>query len=69
MITRRQASLYLYDAWIVEGLRKRFNPAQAALIPAHITLCREDEVNDWTAFEDRIRATLPIALTRRALVH
>ena len=63
MITRRQASLYLDDASIVEGLRNRFNPAQAALIPAHITLCREDEVSDWPALEDRIRALVPIALT------
>ena len=63
MITRRQASLYLDDASIVEGLRYRFNPAQAALIPAHITLCREDEVSDWPALEDRIRALVPIALT------
>ena len=62
MLKRRQASLYLYNAPLVEDLRQRFNPAQAALIPAHITLCREDEVSDWYGFEDRVRALLPIAV-------
>lgn len=60
---RRQASLYLDDVPVVEDLRLRFNPAQAVLIPAHITLCREDEVSHWFAFEDRVRSVLPIAVT------
>lgn len=62
MITRRQASLYLYDVPVVEDLRRRFNPAQAALIPSHITLCREDEVSDWIAFENQVRSRLSIAV-------
>ncbi|MBT9489619.1 MAG: 2'-5' RNA ligase family protein [Rubrivivax sp.] len=29
----------------LEVLRQRLDPAQAALIPAHVTLCREDELS------------------------
>lgn len=46
----------------VEQMRSQFNPVQAQLIPAHITLCREDEVNDWKALEYRIRQILPFEL-------
>ena len=60
---RRQASLFLRNVPALERLRTRFNPEQAKLIPAHVTLCREDEVQDWTALEDRIRCLQPIAIT------
>jgi hypothetical protein len=62
-LTRRQASMYLYNMHGIEELRCRFNPAQSRLIPAHVTLCREDEVNDWSALQKRIDETLPIHLT------
>ena len=51
---RRQASLFLSDQFQIESLRLRYNPIQARLIPAHVTLCREDEVTDW----DLVRARL-----------
>ncbi len=60
---RRQASLFLSGFPEIEEFRHRFNPAQAALIPAHVTLCREDEVEDWSALQDRIRAVGPIDIT------
>lgn len=44
---RRQASLFLHEVPLIEGLRWKFNPNQAALIPPHVTLIREDEVLDW----------------------
>jgi hypothetical protein len=47
---RRQASMFLTDQFQIEALRSRHNPVQARLIPAHVTLCREDEVTDWDAF-------------------
>lgn len=57
MSTRRQATLYLPNpgAEAVESIRARFNPQQQALICAHVTLCREDEVDDWNAFAKRLR--------------
>ncbi len=32
------------DTLIIELIRNQFNPEQAALIKAHVTLCREDEI-------------------------
>lgn len=45
-ITRQQLTLFVnpIDAENIEQLRERFNPAQHALIAAHVTLCREDEI-------------------------
>jgi 2'-5' RNA ligase len=65
---RRQASLYLPDGEDrrrIEILRRRFNPAQAAIIPAHVTLCREGEVADWDALADRARQLHPISIQLR----
>lgn len=65
---RRQASLYLPDGEDrrrIETLRRRFNPAQAALIPAHVTLCREDEVADWEVLAARARDLRPITVSLR----
>jgi hypothetical protein len=57
MAIRRQATLYVPPPSdiSIESLRTRFNPAQSALIRAHVTLCREDEVCDWDRFADRLR--------------
>ena len=60
---RRQASLYLYGFPEIEKLRHQFNPVQAALIPAHVTLCREDEVDDWSLLKIRIQAAGPLNIT------
>lgn len=63
MHTRRQASLYLNNAPHIESLRTRFNPAQAKLIPAHVTLIREDEVADWDELNQRLKDLGDIELT------
>ena len=34
------------DAKNIERIRKRFNPKQSELIKSHVTLCREDEINN-----------------------
>jgi 2'-5' RNA ligase len=47
----------------IEAVRMRFNPTQAALIPAHVTLCREDEVADWAELESRLVDISPVELT------
>ena len=45
MEIRRQLTLFVENQTI-EEIRVKFNPKQHALIPAHITLCREDELED-----------------------
>lgn len=45
---RRQLTLFVKpeDAIQIEKVRQTFNPHQFNLIPAHVTLCREDEIAD-----------------------
>lgn len=65
MSIRRQATLYIpapYDT-PVESIRARFNPAQHALIQAHVTLCREDEVADSRDVAFRLKSIGPLAVT------
>jgi hypothetical protein len=62
-MNRRQASLYLPDLLHIESLRFRHNPTQARLIPAHVTLCREDEVTDWDAFRSNLECLCPFQIT------
>lgn len=43
--TRRQLTLFIENhVELIEEIRKEFNPVQQELIPAHVTLCREDEI-------------------------
>lgn len=46
ILKRIQLTLFpdAQDCGVIEMLRQRFNPQQFALIPAHVTLCREDEL-------------------------
>lgn len=45
---RRQLSLFANpeDAAAIERLRQHVDPVQFALIPAHVTLCREEDLSD-----------------------
>jgi hypothetical protein len=45
---RRQLTLFLEqkDAETIELVRQEFNPIQFELIKAHVTLCREDEIQN-----------------------
>jgi hypothetical protein len=49
MGTRIQLSLYVPSASAarIEEARRLLDPIQASLIPAHVTLCRDDELNDF----------------------
>jgi 2'-5' RNA ligase len=38
----------------IEEVRKTVDPIQSRLIPAHITLCREDELEDNSKLHDRL---------------
>jgi len=44
--TRKQLTLFLQkeQSWSVEKIRQRFNPVQAGMIDAHVTLCRDNEL-------------------------
>ncbi|HAK11694.1 MAG TPA: hypothetical protein DCO78_06680 [Chitinophagaceae bacterium] len=48
---RRQLTLFVNptDAQEIEAVRKRFNPIQQELIACHVTLCREDELENLDA--------------------
>ncbi|MGQ0800679.1 MAG: 2'-5' RNA ligase family protein [Pseudomarimonas sp.] len=64
---RRQLSLFLPEAQrsIVEPIRQRLDPIQHGLIPAHVTLCREDELPDWQLLSQRLERLPPFRITMR----
>lgn len=45
---RRQLTLFVEpkDADKIENIRQQFNPGQSELIKSHVTLCREDEIEN-----------------------
>lgn len=51
----KQLSLYVpaHAAKEIEAVRKIVDPIQSNLIPAHITLCREDELDDFATIKAR----------------
>jgi hypothetical protein len=53
---RRQLSMFAAGEFVaaIEAVRMRVDPIQAALIPAHITLCREDELADLSIVKSRL---------------
>jgi len=55
---RKQLSMYVPppNAALLEKLRNELDPVQANLIPAHVTLCREDELP--SAMERKVVADL-----------
>lgn len=66
LLRRRQATLYLTDKRFcesVESIRSKYNPAQFRLIRSHVTLCREDEVNDWNELATRLTNLDQISVT------
>lgn len=65
-IVRRQLSLYASggDTAVIERLRERLDPVQFALIPAHVTLCREEDLADVdeVGLDQRLRGARRLAL-------
>ena len=55
-LTRRQLTLFLPPAQqaTVEPIRQRLDPQQHAIIRAHVTLCREDELEPWQLLGQRL---------------
>jgi 2'-5' RNA ligase len=60
MTTRTQLSLYVPSPLSepLEEIRRRLDPIQRGLIPAHVTLCREDEIAALALGPSEIRARL-----------
>lgn len=54
--TRRQLSLFLPEQQrsLVEPIRLRLDPIQHSLIPAHVTLCRQEELTEWREINERL---------------
>lgn len=54
---RRQLTLFVPHglAAAIEGVRRRVDPVQSGLIAAHVTLCREDELEALSMLELRRR--------------
>jgi hypothetical protein len=62
---RRQLTLFLPEdaRSVVERVRKRLDPVQYALIRAHVTLCRDDELSPWPMIRDRLRSLSAPSIT------
>jgi hypothetical protein len=64
---RRQLSLYVPEdqAAPIEAVRRVLDPIQHALIPAHVTLCRDEEAARLTseAIAESLSNAAPITLT------
>ncbi len=56
MSKRQQLSLYVpfHKKPIIEFVRSSYNPAQSDLIPAHVTLCRNNEIKNWNTIQDKL---------------
>lgn len=54
---RRQLTLFVHpdNAHEIEKIRHQFNPRQQELIAAHVTLCREDEIENIEAVLNTLR--------------
>jgi 2'-5' RNA ligase len=57
---RQQLTLFVPEPWRsrLDALRERLDPVQASLISAHVTLCREDEIDalDAQAIFERVES-------------
>ncbi|MBC3919006.1 2'-5' RNA ligase family protein [Undibacterium sp. CY18W] len=64
---RQQLTMFVpaHAAAELEHVRSIVDPVQSSLIPAHITLCREDEIVDFSSIRQRLQhlAFPPITLT------
>ena len=62
---RRQLTLFLptEQRSFVEPIRQKLDPQQHAIIPAHVTLCRDDELADWHIISQRLSSLGDFAIT------
>ena len=64
---RRQLSLFLPpdQRSVVEPIRQRLDPLQHAMIPAHVTLCRDDELATWPPVRECLATLNSFSITMR----
>ncbi|MBE9103237.1 2'-5' RNA ligase family protein [Vacuolonema iberomarrocanum] len=62
---RRQLSLFLPEPERsqLDVIRQKYDPKQQAIIPAHVTLCRDEELEPWAALEERLVSLKSIEIT------
>lgn len=62
---RRQLSLFVPEPERsqLDAIRQKYDPKQHAIIPAHITLCRDEELKPWIALEKRLSALESVEIT------
>jgi hypothetical protein len=54
---RKQLTLFIEESNVtIEKIRAEFNPEQYTLISAHVTLCREDEIESIESIIERIKS-------------
>lgn len=60
MSLRRQLTLFVTGETtaILERIRSEFNPAQFAIIQSHVTLCREDELENFEKVVENLSAIM-----------
>jgi hypothetical protein len=65
--TRRQLTLFLPPdrREVIESIRRRLDPLQHAIIPAHVTLCRDDELTPWQAIGESLASLGRFSFTMR----
>ena len=64
-LMRRQLTLFLPpdQLAIVEPIRQRLDPLQHAIIRAHVTLCRDDELVPWQVIRQRLANLGEVSIT------
>jgi 2'-5' RNA ligase len=56
MKSRKQLTLFIHDSnKVIEKIRAKYNSEQHNLISAHVTLCREDEIEEINKVIERIK--------------
>ena len=62
---RRQLTLFVerQNATIIEKIRQQYNPIQYSLIESHVTLCREDEIEDIEQIIANLKCLKKIEIT------
>lgn len=46
----------------VDRVRQRLDPKQYAIVPAHVTLCRDEELEPWPAIDRRLERLAPFSI-------
>jgi 2'-5' RNA ligase len=62
---RRQLSLFLpvSERAVVESTRRRLDPLQHSIVPAHVTLCRDSEVEPWHQLRNSLESLTDVDIT------